>query len=445
MPPTATEIRSPSPSERLKKYREEILKSLVLGLPLLLIQRVFGWLADHFTSQPWQALWFIAPLAILAWALFRIARGRHEFRLRGFFLAFFAVYVLVFSVASNTRLLDWKRTMIGYEAETPRNWLALNWVGDWRYWFVRQTPQTPKDIVVVTLPRPEGMNRNEVRLQIAGLIKAAAANDARGIALDFYFDDESTLDRLVCETVESVGIPVIVGYTFDRFNDEINRRRLPPELEACLPLESHQGHLIGFVEADNVVRSVPLYFRGDRKMESLGLQVARRIAPETKLSLPRSGLLQFVEPPEGVSRVSLETLRDQPASHGMLTDRFVLLGEDSEEETFSTPFGDRLGVLIHASAIHSLRHDHFIERTPWWSSLLVILVSCYLLSVLAAGSMPAHQLIGVAVLLSLAVLVASIMAIYLWLIWVDIAYSFAAIWIRLPLILGLRRKLASSI
>lgn len=440
--------RGPGPgqkkSERLTKYREELLKLLILGFPLLLINRAFGWLADRLTGQPWQVLWLLVPVAGVAWILWRIARGRREFRLRGPFLAFFAVYVLIFSVGAGSRLLDWKRTIVGYERQAPRNWLGLSWLGDWRYRFVPPAPAAPGDLVVVTLPSPEKVTLDEVRLQLAGLVKLAADNDARGIGMDFYFDDESRIDPLLCHTIESADFPVVVGYTFDRFDGEILRREFPASLEGCLSPESDQGHLVGFAEADNVVRSIPLFFRGDRRMEAFSLKLARQLALDRDLAVPRNGLLQFVESEREFPRVSYDALKTRTESHRMLADRFVLIGEDSEGEMFPTPFGERLGVLVHASAAHSLRVRHFITRAPWWSSFLVIFVACYVLISFAARGAPTLRLFGVTAAFAAGILGASLGAIFFWRLWIDIAYVWAAIWLLLPLVLGFRRGLTGA-
>jgi CHASE2 domain-containing sensor protein len=137
----------------------------------------------------------------------------------------------------------------------------------------------------------------------------------------------------------------------------------------------------------------------------------------------------------------LAELRTNAAARNSLYGRLVMLGEESSEDTFETPFGRKPGVVVHADATHSLLHSHYIRDVPWWVGLTFILASCYLLAAwCAAGASAAKLSIGSAVATASFVLVA-IGAILTGPYWFDVAYPTAAVWLLTPLLLGLRRAL----
>jgi CHASE2 domain-containing sensor protein len=218
-------------------------------------------------------------------------------------------------------------------------------------------------------------------------------------------------------------------------------RHLPPRsVQACFD-DEHTGHLAGFLEADRVSRFVPLEFQQDPSRPAICLRVARVLAGKD-LRVPESGLLRFVEPRTPIPAVSYKSLLSDRSEQRRLTDRFVLVGEDSAEEWFETPFGRKLGVTIHAEAVHSLRHGHFIQRSPWWLGFLTILVTCYLLTVYAANGAPVRKLVIYCALVSALVVGGSAIAILAGPEWFDVVYPLTAIWLLLCLLLLFRRLMA---
>jgi CHASE2 domain-containing sensor protein len=133
--------------------------------------------------------------------------------------------------------------------------------------------------------------------------------------------------------------------------------------------------------------------------------------------------------------VSYRELADDPAKCKLMRDCWVLVGENLSSDTFLTPFGQIPGVLIHAYAIHSLRHGHFLTRTPWWSGLLMTLLSCYVIFSLVAQRASRVRIIGTALLLSALIVAASIVALVIWLIWLDVIYVLVAIWLLVSVLI----------
>src|SRR5262249_25796599 len=121
-----------------------------------------------------------------------------------------------------------------------------------------------------------------------------------------------------------------------------------------------------------------------------------------------------------------------------------LVGERSPEETFHTPFGDRPGVEVHAAAIASLLDGVWIERPPWWSGLLIIVVACYLIAVLVEDGLSVRTLVLIALGISVFLVGGSALAMRLWQVWLDVIYPLVAIWLLLGLLLMLRKKLGAQ-
>jgi CHASE2 domain-containing sensor protein len=199
------------------------------------------------------------------------------------------------------------------------------------------------------------------------------------------------------------------------------------------------GHLAGFLDADTEARLTPLFFLNDKARPALSLLIARSLSGDVEVPLPDDGLLRFVEPAKAYEPLRLAELQSSEAARSLLRNRFVLVGEESDADSFETPFGRKPGVVIHADVVHSLRTSHFIRRHSWWLGVSFILVFCYWLAASCAGGASATKLAaicGAATACFIAVAVASILAGPYWF---DIVYPIAAVWLLLPLLLGLRR------
>jgi CHASE2 domain-containing sensor protein len=424
-------------AKRIEAYRDDLLKLTAIGFITAIISKLYGQLADHFISQPWQAAWFLLPLVVGAIATSRLLVGRKDLRLRKPFLVFLSLYVCLFTVAASTNFLDWSRDLTVFSEPAPRSWLAPVSMGDWRYLVLRKKPLTPSDIVVVTVEPLKRGDPREGRLEMVRLISLASAMKAKGVAFDFFLEGELDIDPLLCSVIRSSKVPVYIGYAFSRANDDIVRNLPPKSLETCFD-DQHTGHLAGFLDVDRVSRFVPLWFQNDADRPALSLRIARALAGND-VRVPADGLLRFVEPRTPVPIVRYSTLLDNRGEHRRLTDRFLLVGEDSERERFETPFGRKLGVTIHAETVHSIRNGHYIRRAPWWLGFLTILVSCYLLTVYTAKGAEVRKLVLYCVLISALVIGGSIAAILTGPEWLDVVYPLTALWLLLALLLLFRR------
>ncbi len=416
--------------------KQQVIVTAVTGLPLLLINQVLNWVADGTTSQPWQVLWLLLPMGLIVYAVLRVVKRRGALRLHVPFLAFFGVYILIFSLAAGTRLLDWKQTLVGLEEAVPSNWLALNRLGDWRYWIAPRAAPSP-DVILLTVEQDNGLSLPEGRQQIAKLIQLAVDQGARGIAFDFFLPQESAVDPLLCHVIEAAEIPVFIGYGFRRIDGDVVRRPTASTLESCLPLETAQGHLVGYLEADNRVRAIPTYFKGQADRPALSVRIAKALG-----RVPESppDLIYFIAPSREPSQVSYADLRQDSLQRERLRDRLIIVGERSKRDTFVTPFGDLPGVFLHAHAAQSLQSGQFIQRQSDWSSFVLVFGACLLISVLAAQGVSAGRLTAVTAGVSIAVVAAAAAAMAIWRVWLAVVYPLAAAWLLLALLLGLRRS-----
>ena len=424
-------------NERLSRYKETLLQLALLGVPTLVLSKLNDELSGRVFEQPWQAIWFLVPLGIAAWLLRQRLAGRNDLQIDRRFLAFLAAYILLFSIASRTSFLDWSRDLTVFGKRSAQTWLTpVSW-GDWRYSLVPK--QNDRDELVVVLLEPgTGKSREVARKEIVDLVALAARNGAKGVALDFYFEDESGIDRLLCAIIQQSKIPVFAGYGFERFRGRIAESPAPASLKPCFTPEN-LGHLAGFLDADTKARLTPLFFLNDKARPALSLLIARSLSGDVEVRLPDDGLLRFVEPAKAYEPLRLAELQNSEAARGLLRNRFVLVGEESDADSFETPFGRKPGVVIHADVVHSLRNSHFIRRHSWWLGVSFILVFCYWMAASCAGGASAAKLsaiCGAATACFIAVAVASILAGPYWF---DVVYPIAAVWLLLPLLLGLRR------
>lgn len=426
--------------KRLSEYREELIKLAILGVPLAVLGALANRISDAVLEQPRQAIVVLVPIAALgALAWWRVRRG-DPVTIDRRTLLLLGAYIFFFSLAAETRVLDWTRDPSLFGQPSQRSWLIpVSW-GDWRYALVPRV--AGNDLVVVLREPTAGKTRERARTELVTLLGLAAARGARGVAFDYTFDGESAVDLLLCTTAESIGIPVFFGYGFERFERVLNPFPFPRSLQSCAKPD-RQGHLVGFLDADRRARVTPLFFNNDRRRPALSLAVARALSGESEISIPDNGLLHFIEPAQAHLRVRLDDLLDESASResarNALNDRFVLVGEASDADSFDTPFGHKPGVIVHADAIHSLAHSHYIRKGPWWLRFFPMLAFCYGLAVWSAHDGPAGRLALVCLAATACFCVTAVVGIVAGPLWFDAFYPAAAVWLLLPLLLSLRR------
>lgn len=442
MPPRKKSSKPKNSSEPFhEKLRSKLNEYLILALPIALVNGAVVWLMNRFFSQPWQILWFAVPMTLLAWLAWRRVVGRPDAKLGKSFLLLFSLYVLIFSLAASSEFLNWKRSLQGYNQAVPRNFLALNWAGDWRYNFVRQTePDTDFAIIV----KPPGQPLEVGRVKIAQLIEFAVANGVKGIAFDFHFRDNSLpeIDEKLCTAIRKAEpkVPIFVGYGFEREinSGEITWKGVAPSLQACIS-ETRQGHTVAYAELDNKIRLVPLYFKKDPNRESLGLKIARELRKD--LQLPADGLVHFIKPEQNFPEINLDEVSHQKAR---LKDKFLLVGERGKNDLWQTPYGEVPGVLIHSYVVHSLRQNHFLRRVPWWSSFVMVFAACYLVTFFFAQGWSRLKILLMTLLVSTTICLISLVAVAFWLDWLDVIYPLVAIWLLFILLLLLSKSLRVS-
>ncbi len=403
---------------QLRELARTLLIAAALALILPLAFKGIGTFSDH----PARVLAVLIPLtiviAVLGWPAYRDQRVL----LGGGFLAFFIGFCLLFSIAAASDLLSGRRTpLIGYEQEVPRSFLGLNGLGDWRYRLLPSRSSAGPGTLVFTLdPSSDAAIR---RRDFAWLIQQAITRRARGIAFDFYFDQPSELDPLLCAVVaraDAAKLPVYFGYKHSEREGLLVHDPLPGSL-ACL--EPHLASLAGYLEADRVVRMVPLFFQHDPRDESLSLRVARDLAGDT-LKLPESGLVQFTRPSP-----DREPVRGLPTQEQLqlFENRYVFAGSARAGDVHATPFGLLPGVKIHELAARSLAQSRFIERLGAGWTFPLIFALCFVLSVAQARGLGRKWLCAIGVALIAAAIVLAAAAIRWALVWIDVSYLVAAI------------------
>lgn len=448
-----TPEREPELRDKLKDWRADLVKLLVVGLPTLLVQRSYGWVADRLFDQPWHALWFVLPLAGAGWIGWRIVvRRERRLLLRGPLLVFFGAYVAAFSIAAQSDLLDWRRNLVDTGHSAPPSWILPARFGDWRYWLDRPGPgaDVPEELVVVTVQRPA--DRISGRQQILKLLALASRHEARGIAFDFHLEVEPTrLDPVLCAHVERAEMPVVFGFRMEEgASGRWRPRPLAPALDECLQ-DDQRGHVMVLRDADRRVRLLPLRF-GLAGRVPLSFQVAARLEDTTpdelieRADASGDGFFQPRPPPRDHPRLAYHELEEMGSATlgSELGGVFLLVGEDSPAERFETPRGERLGVQIHADAVRSLRTGTFFRRVPPWLAFGLIFVLCYAVTALAAAGAPAGRLVKLALAASLVVLAGAALAAWAADVWVDAVYALVAVWLLLALLLPLRRLTGSS-
>lgn len=420
----------------IKKGRDNLAMLLLTGLPTLLINQGINWFAEQTTSQPWQILWYLLPIAVVANILWRKFRGAQKPMQQRSLWLFFSAYVLLFSLAAGANFLDFRRDLVGYGDVTPRNWLALNQLGDWRYSIAKRLPLLPRDLRVVLIDPEENESLLTRRMNLMRLIKLAKIQGARGVGLDYYFKQTTPIDTTLCQVMKESGFPIVLGYSFKHIGNE--PVPIPSALD-CLPETVTQGHLLGYQEADDRVRAIPLYFLGQKDRPALSLQIARVLSgydAEKEAELPE--LFYPLSPDETIPQVSLRELVKDAAARESLRDRFILIGERSDTDRFETPFGEVAGVLMHAYAVESLRHGHYVQRQSDWSSFLMVFAVCFLLASLAVEGVSVKKLLLSTSVISLGVIALAAITMAIWQVWIAVSYPLLALWGLLALLVSWR-------
>jgi CHASE2 domain-containing sensor protein len=429
---------------RFGKYGDKLLDAAILLIPNALIT---GWLTSlqkATLDEPWRQLWIVPPLSVLTWFLYRWIR-RERTPLRHWrWGALFAAFMVLFVLAALSDGLRWSRAASQGDAIPSREWLLPLRAGDWHYRFAR--PAAPESDVLRILQLEPGTSIDALRRTEAEIIRLAAARpqaDAPlGIAFDVYFVGTSPADEELCAAISATDIPVLSGYTYRHVRaGYVEYPDKPP-----LPCQQRndQGHLLGYADADGLVRA--LRFTDGLRRPSFSTRIAQRIAEARKqqggedmvLAKPTDNFLRYLPPPQDFKALDLADLRETP---GLLNNRYLLVGLKVPGDQFATPFGDRYGSMIQAYAVHSLLTGHFIRRPSPVYSAAMIISCCGLLMLLAIQQRGWRLLVGTAVVLNLAMLGLAAASMYFWMVWLDVVYAAAALWLWTAVLLAARRGL----
>ena len=114
--------------KRLSEYREELIKLAILGVPLAVLGALANRISDAVLEQPRQAILVLVPIAALgALAWWRVRRG-DPVTIDRRTLLLLGAHILFFSVAAETRVLDWTRDPSLFGQPSQRSWLIpVSW------------------------------------------------------------------------------------------------------------------------------------------------------------------------------------------------------------------------------------------------------------------------------------------------------------------------------
>jgi CHASE2 domain-containing sensor protein len=428
--------------DRFQKYREKLLEAVVIGALLAGMTRVNQTFIDRMISQPWQILLWIIPLVVAGWLTWRIAKRTDLRRTHWAFPLFLLIYCAGFALLSTSELLVWKRTPRA-QPETTRYWLMPTKWADWRY-ALAPRPEAPADTVVMMVDAPQAENLEQLRLATLQTVQLVAqAQRLRGLALDFYFEDKSRLDNVLCDAIRRLGVDVFAGYTLEAGGgpDAV----LAPNgnaLEACIPFDTHEGHLLAWADADGYVRTLPLHWQGqtDRPAFSLRIAQARAAKLGRKIEVPDARMLRYVAPREDLRELDVARVREKPS---LLNDKFVFVGQRSALDTHLTPFDEHSGTWVQAAAVNALLSGTYMTRASDFASALLVFVACYAIVLVAMASGSLRSLSVAAAIVSLSVLLLAAGAAYRH-IWLDAIYAIVACWLLVPLVLVLRRTIPAK-
>ena len=428
--------------DRFQKYREKLLEAVVIGALLAGMTRVNQTFVDRMISQPWQILLWIIPLVVAGWLTWRIAKRTDLRRTHWAFPLFLLIYCAGFALLGTSELLVWKRTPRA-QPETTRYWLMPTKWADWRY-ALAPRPEAPADTVVMMVDAPQAENLEQLRLATLQTVQLVAqAQRLRGLALDFYFEDKSRLDNVLCDAIRRLGVDVFAGYTLEAGGgpDAVLAPNGNP-LEACIPFDTHEGHLLAWADADGYVRTLPLHWQGqtDRPAFSLRIAQARAAKLGRKIEVPDARMLRYVAPREGLRELDVARVRDKPS---LLNDKFVFVGQRSALDTHLTPFDEHSGTWVQAAAVNALLSGTYMTRASDFASALLVFVACYAIVLVAMASGSLRSLSIAAAIVSLSVLLLAAAAAYRH-IWLDAIYAIVACWLLVPLVFVLRRTIPAK-
>jgi len=428
-------------------FPKTALRHVLLALPVFLVERVLSTLLGPVLDNRLVLAALVAPLGFSCWLLWRrFLQKDRSVLLGGRFLAFFLVFGLLFGLLTATPVRKFIVPQSdGRASEGGLSALMPSILIDWRYdladgWLADSAAAgvTEPEVLLITLPLA-GVTRDKLRNDLAFIIHQARRRQAKGVALDFYFDPKTTADGQFCRELRlsaAEGFPVVAGFRYERSESS--------PIDACLN-EEQRGHAGVIQDLDGEVRSLPLYMDSARRRAALSLRISEVLSAGAPARTPRDGVLRYLRPEGG-----LNFLEGRPGAQELkrLEGAYVLVGSDHAGDVHATPYGRQAGALIQAWSAISLSRGRFLSRLhPGWS-FPAIFVFSYLLTAILARRGGWRQLVALAVALSAAWILVSVLATRLGGLWVDLGAPLAAIWLLVGLLLAgngvLRGKVARA-
>ena len=390
----------------------------------------------------WVGVWFVLPLsvaiAVPRWCLsWSDVRGFvSDTRFPWLWIALGQIAVSTFVIGLPT--LD-RKAPSGYYDIPQRNWLGISArLQD----VTLRLPQKwkPSHAIGILLLSESYLSWPTAtrRVAVTDALKTLAAGDLSltGVVLDGTMTEETIpeIDRELCEQVDSLrsdDIQVILGYDFEESNGFIRKLMPVSSVRNCFR-DGQLGHVLGFAQIDKVVRFVPQYLHGPGGDDpSLSMRAATIIAGERGVSAPErlpSGLVWFGGRKEfsemGIPKVqmhdNIDTLEDRL---GTLSGRIVFVAfENTEGDSWNTPFGTLRGVEVHALATESLLTGTYVRATPNWVNLLGIVILCGFICVHVHRGTSIKSVFGWCILATVLLVVVSVCAMAFSRVWIDIVF-----------------------
>jgi hypothetical protein len=434
------------------RWRDRLLDTAVLTIPTALVTQSVNWVQGRFFAEPWQVLWIAVPIAVGAFIAWKLLRQPTARRIDPRFGLFLVAYATLFSIASASDLLVWKRVPVAdFAADTGRNWLLPVTLGDWRYKLLRDAAM-PRGLTVLLIDHHADQPPEIKRIFDAQIIQAAAAQGASGVFFDVAYPQPTATDPVLCASVElaaAANIPVATVYGLkavagtDNYAPDLESTKGTPD---CLlekkGVSVYRAHSMVFADVDGVVRSLPLNWEAAPADVPLSQRMAQAMNTEKEgFKLPDAKLLRFARV-DAKPRIVAgdDAVREFIGTAGALKSRFLLVGELSNSDEFRTPWDDHTpGVLLHAYAASTLLANASIIRPPAWFSAFVVVAACAILALFASQGAATRKLSIVAILTTAGIFALAAIAIALFRVWLDVIYAMAALWLLLPLLLAYRK------
>ena len=295
--------------------------------------------------------------------------------------------------------------------------------------FVLRGKQPTSGIVLLVADQKALDTFHELRMfwhpYYAQAIKAAGEAGAKVIGLDLAFGVpvekwEPDLDRMLAEAVSTSPIPVVCGYVPSL---NTNQATLPVPINmiaAALGLSAFANLTADpddFVRKQELIEAPSSNPADPPPARSLAFRIAEKYLGEDAVfqngrlvlkgrtipvSADRSIFINYAGGPDTFPRVSLADFiaaaraGNKAQLRSWVNGKIVLLGTDSVDDRFPTPFftffsGPRwttAGVEIHANTLRTILNGNYLRYTPEWGRLLGLLIATALTAGLVMSLRP---------------------------------------------------------